>query len=321
VDALDRSTIWPYDEQGEPRAFFYSRYGSPTVAAAEAALGALDGGTALLYPSGSAATSALVLSILGPGDTIALAEGCYFGTSVTFQTLARWGVRYVEFDQTGPPPDGVQLVWVEAPSNPFLTMPDLEAAAAHPAPLVVDSTVATPVHLRPLEHGADFALHSATKYLGGHDDTLLGAVVCRDPAAAEALRTFRTRTGIVAAADPAWQLLRGLKTLELRVRRQGETAAAIAERLAAHPKVVTVRYPGLSGLLSFDVADGDAARRVETSTRLVVNATSLGGVTSVMESRHRWEGDRVPAGLLRLSVGLEDPDALWADLEQALTHA
>ena len=212
----------------------------------------------------------------------------------------------------------MQLVWVEAPSNPFLTMPDLEAAAAHPARLVVDSTVATPVHLRPLEHGADFVLHSATKYLAGHDDVLLGAVVCRDPAAAEALRTFRTRTGIVAAPDPAWLLLRGLKTLELRVRRQSESAADLAGRLAAHPQVQAVRYPGLGGLLSFDVADGEAARRVETSTRLIVNATSLGGVTSVMESRHRWEGDRVPTGLLRLSVGLEDPEALWADLAQAL---
>jgi len=197
-------------------------------------------------------------------------------------------------------------------------MPDLEAAAAHPAPVVVDSTVATPVHLRPLEHGADFVLHSATKYLAGHDDVLLGAVVCRDPAAAETLRTFRTRTGIVAAPDPAWLLLRGLKTLELRVRRQSESAAHLAGRLAAHPQVLAVRYPGLGGLLSFDVADGEAARRVETSTRLIVNATSLGGVTSVMESRHRWEGDRVPTGLLRLSVGLEDPEALWADLAQAL---
>jgi cystathionine gamma-synthase len=318
MDALDRSTIWPYDERGEPREFYYSRYGNPTVAAAEARLGELEGGSALLYPSGSGATTSLVLSVLKPGDTIALAAGCYFGTGVTFQALERWGLRYVEFDQTGPPPEGVQLVWVEAPSNPFLTMPDLEAAAAYPAPLVVDSTVATPVHLRPLDHGADFVLHSATKYLAGHDDVLLGAIVCRDPVAADALRTFRTRTGIVAAPDPAWLLLRGLKTLELRVRRQSESAADLAARLAAHPKVQAVRHPGLGGLLSFDVADGEAARRVETSTRLIVNATSLGGVTSVMESRHRWEGDRVPAGLLRLSVGLEDPDALWADLAQAL---
>jgi cystathionine gamma-synthase len=321
MEPVDRSTIWPYDERGEPGQFYYSRYGSPTVAEAEARLGELDGGEALLFPSGSGATTALALSLLKPGATIALAEGCYFGTGVTFQALAKWGLRYVEFDQTGAPPDGVQLVWLEAPSNPFLTMPDLEAAAAHAAPVVVDSTAATPVHLRPLEHGADFVLHSATKYLAGHDDALLGAVVCRDPAAAGELRTFRTRTGIVAAADPAWLLLRGLKTLEVRVRRQTETATALAERLRAHPKVQIVRYAGIGGLLSFDVADGDAARRVETSTGLIVNATSLGGVTSVMESRHRWEGDRVPTGLLRLSAGLEDADALWNDLEAALKKA
>ena len=318
---LDRSTIWPFDEHGQPGEFYYSRYASPTVAEAEARVGELDGGAALLFPSGAGATTALVLSLLTSGDTIALAEGCYYGTSVTFGALEKWGLRLVEFDQTGPPPKNVQLVWLEAPSNPFLTMPDLEAAVAYPAPVVVDATVATPVHLRPLEHGADFVLHSATKYLAGHDDVLLGAVVSRDDAAADALRVFRGRTGIVAAADPAWLLLRGLKTLELRVRRQGESAGLLAERLRGHPAVEVVRYPGFSGLLSFDVADGDAARRVETGTRLIVNATSLGGVTSVLESRTRWEGDRVPAGLIRLSVGLEDPDALWADLESALACA
>jgi cystathionine gamma-synthase len=315
---LDRATIWPYDEDGEPGEFYYQRYGSPTVADAERAVGELDGGHALLYPSGSAATTALVLGLLKPGDTIALAAGCYFGTSVTFGALAPWGLRYVEFDQTQPPPDDVQLVWLEAPSNPYLTMPDLEAAAAYPAPVVVDSTVATPVHLRPLEHGADFALHSATKYLAGHDDVLLGAVVCRDGTDAERLRRFRTVTGIVAAPDPAWLLMRGLKTLELRVARQTASAALLAERLREHPRVETVRWPGLGGLVSFDVADAETARRVETSTRTIVNATSLGGVTSVMESRARWEGDRVPPGLLRLSVGLEDPETLWSDLRHAL---
>ena len=318
MEPLDRSTLWPYDERGERGDFYYQRYGNPTVAAAESALGELDGGTALLFPSGAGATTALVLSLLEPGDTIALAGGGYYGTGVTFAALAAWGLRVVEFDQTGLPPEDVQLVWLEAPSNPYLTMPDLEAAVAHPAPVVVDSTVATPVHLRPLEHGADFVLHSATKCLAGHDDTLLGAVVCRDDAAAEELRTFRGRTGIVAAPDPAWLLLRGLKTLELRVRRQTETAAYLGARLRAHPAVETVRYPGLGGLLSFDVADGEAARKVETSTRVIVNATSLGGVTSLIESRRRWEGDRVPPGLLRLSAGLEDPETLWADLEQAL---
>jgi cystathionine gamma-synthase len=315
--SIDRSTIWPY-EDGEPGTYYYSRYANPTVVEAEEALGALDGGHALLYPSGSGATTALVLGLLHPGDTIALAEGCYFGTGVNFKTLERWGLRTVEFDQTTAPPKDVQLVWLEAPSNPFLTMPDLEAAAAHPAPVVVDSTAATPVHLRPLEHGADFVLHSATKYLAGHHDALLGAVVCKDEAAAAALRAFRTVTGIVAAPDPAWLLLRGLKTLEVRVERQTASAAILVERLRSHAAVETVRWPGFGGLLSFDVADGGAARRVETATRVIVNATSLGGVTSVMESRARWEGDRVPAGLLRLSVGLEDPETLWADLASAL---
>ena len=317
-EPLDRSTRWAYDERGEQREFSYQRFGSPTVSAAETALGELDGGTALLFPSGAGATTALVLSLLGPGDTIALAEGCYYGTGLTFATLAPWGVRVVEFDQTGPPPDGVQLVWLETPSNPYLTMPDLEAAASYPARVVVDATVATPVHLRPLEHGADFVLHSATKYLAGHDDVLLGAVVCRDETAAEELHTFRSRTGIVAAPDPAWLLLRGLRTLELRVRRQTETAALLAERLRGHPAVETVRYPGLGGLLSFDVANAETARKVETSTKVIVNATSLGGVTSLIESRRRWEGERVPPGLLRLSVGLEDPEVLWTDLRQAL---
>jgi len=317
MEPLDRSTLWPY-EQGEPGEFSYQRYGNPTVAAAEAALGELDGGTALLFPSGAGATTALVLSLLEPGATIALARGGYYGTGLAFGALAGWGLQVVEFDQTGVAPEGVQLVWLEAPTNPYLTMPDLEAAAAHPAPVVVDATVATPVHLRPLAHGADFVLHSATKYLSGHDDVLLGAVVCGEDAAAEELRTFRGRTGIVAAPDPAWLMLRGLKTLELRVRRQTETAAFLAERLRAHPAVETVRYPGLGGLLTFDVADAETARKVETSTRVIVNATSLGGVTTLIESRSRWEGDRVPPGLLRVSAGLEDPATLWADLEQAL---
>jgi cystathionine gamma-synthase len=316
-EPLDRSTHWPY-ERGEVGAFFYQRYASPTVAAAEAELGALDGGTALLFPSGAGATTALVLTLLQPGDTIALAEGSYYGTGKTFEALGRWGLRVVEFDQTGTPPENADLIWVEAPSNPFLTMPDLEAAAAHPARVVVDATAATPVHLRPLEHGADFVLHSATKYLAGHSDALLGVVVCKNADDAAALLEFRGRTGIVAAPDPAWLLLRGLKTLEVRVQRQTATAQILAKRLADHWAVAKVRYPGFGGLLSFDVDDAEKARSVETSTRVIVNATSLGGVTSLIESRARWEGDRVPPGLLRLSVGLEDPDALWADLENAL---
>jgi cystathionine gamma-synthase len=318
--SVDRSTIWPYDERGEPGAFYYQRYAHPAGVAAEAALGELDGGHALLFPSGTGAATALVLTLLEPGATVALAEGAYFGTGKLFEELARWGLKTVEFDQTGPLPEGVQLLWLEAPSNPFLTMPDLEAAAAHPATVVVDSTAATPIHLRPLEHGADFALHSATKYLGGHSDVLLGAVVCKREEDATRLRDFRTKTGIVAAPDPCWLLLRSLETLRFRVEHQTETARELARRLSSHPAVSIVRYPGFGGLMSFDVAEGTAARRVETATNVIANATSLGGTHSVMETRHRWEGDRVPEGLLRLSVGLEDVDVLWADLESALAQ-
>jgi len=314
---LDRSTTWPY-EDGEPGDFSYARFSSPTVAEAERALGDLDGGQALLFASGAAASTAVVLALLSPGQTVALAEGAYYGTSVLLDELARWGVRHVEFDQTNPPPQDVDLVWIEAPSNPFLTMPDFEAAVAHPAPVVCDSTAATPLHVRPLERGCEIALHSATKGLAGHDDALVGAVVTRDPETVARLREFRTRTGPVAAPDVAWLLLRGLQTLEVRVARQTESAREIAERLRSHLGVETVRYPGFGPLMSFDVADAGAARRVETSTRLIANKTSLGGVTSRIEARSRWEGDRVPPGLLRLSVGLEDREALWADLELAL---
>jgi cystathionine gamma-synthase len=315
--SVDRSTIWPY-RGGEPGAFYYQRYAHPTGVEAERLLGELDGGHALLFASGAGATTALVLAFCKPGDTIALAEGAYFGTGVLFRQLEHWGLNALEFDQTGAPPENVDLIWLEAPSNPFLTMPDLAAAASHPARVVVDATAATPVHLRPLEHGADFVVHSATKYLAGHDDALLGAVVCRRDEDAERLRELRTRSGIVAAPDPCFLLLRGLKTLELRVRRQTETARELARRLAKQPQVQTVRYPGLGGLLSFDVAGGDEARLVETSLRTIANATSLGGVDSVLEARARWEGDRVPPGLLRLSVGVEPVEELWADLEQAL---
>jgi cystathionine gamma-synthase len=315
---IDRSTIWPY-EDGQQGRFYYSRYDHPTGVEAEDALGKLEGGKALLFPSGSGAITALVLAHLEPGQTIALAQGGYFGTGVLLRALEKWGLRCVEFDQTGAPPDGVDLVWLEAPSNPFLTMPDFEAATASGARVVVDATAATPVYLRPLEHGADFVLHSVTKYLGGHSDVLLGAVVCDSDEDFERLHEFRSRSGIVAAPDPCWLLLRSLRTLEIRMERISATARELTERLRGHPKVETVRYPGFSGLMSFDVV-GDATA-VERSTRLITNATSLGGTESVLETRRRWEGERVPEKLIRLSVGLENVDALWADLEQALEKA
>jgi len=329
--SVDRSTIWPFRD-GEPGEFFYARYDHPTGVEAERALGELEGGRVLLFASGAAASTAAALALLGPGRTVALAEGCYYGTPLLLRELESWGLHVVEFDQTSPPPEGADLVWLEAPSNPFLTFPDVEAAVAHPGLVLVDATASTPVLLRPLEHGADVVLHSATKFLGGHSDVLLGALVFRDEELYARVKEVRGRTGGVAAPDAAWLMLRGLKTLRVRVERQSASALELAHRLTEHGGVEGVRYPGLGdelaarymrggfgGLLSFDVRGGEeAARRVETSTRLIRNATSLGGVDSVLESRYRWEGDRVPRNLIRLSVGLEAVEELWADLEQAL---
>ena len=314
---LDRSATWPYEE-GEPGRFSYARADHPTGVACEEALGGLDGGHALLYPSGMGAVTTVVLTMLRSGGTIALAAGAYYGHRVLFDHLAPWGVNVVEFDQTGPPPDEADLILVEAPANPLLTMPDLEAAAAHPAPVICDATVATPLRLRPLEHGCDVTLHSATKILAGHDDVLAGVTVTRDPELRDRLHTTRRLAGIVAPADTAWLVRRGLETLDVRLARQETTAGVLAERLADHPSVDAVRYPGLSFLISFDVRDADAATRVERAVQSIENATSLGGTRTKLEARHRWEGDRIPTGLIRLSVGLEDPEDVWADLAQAL---
>jgi cystathionine gamma-synthase len=318
--SVDRGTAWPYDERGEPGTFIYQRYAHPTGTAAEEDLGALEGGEALLYSSGTAAVTACVFALCRPGSTIALAEGAYFGTGVTFAQFAPWGLNVVEFDQTGAPPDEADVVWLESPSNPLLTLPNWDAMRGHAGVVVCDTTASTPVFLRALDEGADVVLHSATKYLTGHHDALIGATVTRDLQLRERLYSARMRLGLSAAPDAAAMLRRGLDTLEVRVRRQTETATELASRLAGHPKVLRVRYPGLGGLISFDVADG-SERAVETSTTLIANQTSLGGVRSTMESRHRWEGDRIPLGLLRLSVGLEDADALWADLSAALDKA
>jgi cystathionine gamma-synthase len=317
---LDRSATWPY-EDGEPGRFSYARADHPTGVACEERLGALDGGHALLYPSGMGAVTTLVLTMLRPGRTIALAAGAYYGHRVLFDHLAPWGVNVVEYDQTEAPPDDADLILLEAPANPLLTMPDLEAAVDHPAPVVCDATIATPLRLRPLEHGCDVVLHSATKILAGHDDVLAGVTVTRDAELRDALHTTRRLAGIVAPADTAWLVQRGLQTLEVRLERQEATARLLAERLAEHPAVETVRYPGISFLVSFDVADGDAAERVERGIRTIENATSLGGTRTKLEARHRWEGDRLPTGLIRLSAGLEDAEALWHDLERALRDA
>jgi cystathionine gamma-synthase len=239
--------------------------------------------------------------------------------------------------------EGAALAIVETPSNPLLTLTDIALAArdAHAggALLCCDSTFATPLLQRPLELGADLAWQSATKYLGGHSDVLAGVVTTRDGALREQLVSIRRSIGGVLAPDPAWLLLRGLRTLHVRVPRQVASAGELARRLAEHADVVAVHYPGLpdhpdhelalrqmpsgcGGVLAFELADGPTAGRCEDGVRLARCATSLGGFETLIERRARSEPEgRVPEGLLRLSVGLEDVDDLWADLAQAIASA
>ena len=333
LPGLDRATVHAFVD-AEPGPFYYQRAAHPVGVAAELRLSELEGGHALLFPSGMGAVTALVLALLAPGARVAVADGGYYGTiGLLANHLTRWGLEVVAFDQTGPPPES-DLVWLEPCANPMLTFPDLQASIDHAhafgAQVVVDNTVLSPLLLRPIEYGADFVLHSASKILAGHHDALVGVVACTAREDRDRLHAFRTASGIVAAPDPVWLLLRGLASLGVRAPRQSATALELARRLSGHPRVTTVRYPGLSDpiaaryvdafgpLLSFDVADAEAARRVETSLAVIENATSLGGVTSTLESRARWEGERVPPGLLRLSAGLEHVEDLWADLEQAL---
>ena len=264
----------------------------------------------------------MLLALLEPGKRLALASGAYWGTPVLAQIeLARWGLIVEEFDQTGPAPGDADVVWLEAPSNPLLGAGRRGARGGGPpgALVVVDSTAATPLLLRPLEHGADVAVHSATKYLAGHSDVLLGAAVFRTAPPRDRVASSATRTGIVAAPDAAWLLLRGLRTLAVRVERQSASALELARRLEAHPAVERRPLPGPRRAALVRRRRRRAAEQVERGTTLIRNATSLGGV-GACSRRGRWEGDRVPPGLVRLSVGLEDVDDLWQDLDQALKN-
>jgi cystathionine gamma-synthase len=335
--ALDRSTIWPYDK-GEIGDFAYQRYDHPLAVESERVLGDLEGGRALLFSCGMAAITGILLCFCKPGDLIAVPEGAYVSTShLIGDELSRFGLQLEEFDQTGPPPEKAALVWLEPCSNPMLSFPDLDAsiaaAHAHGARVAVDATTLTPVLLRPLEHGADFSVHSATKLLGGHHDLVLGVASCARSEDAARLHQVRRLAGLIGSPDPAWLLLRSLKTLPLRVERTSATALELARRLQEHPAVERVNYPGLGDavaakyvsafgpLLSFIARGGAAAaEKLERSCELIENATSFGGARTTIEARSRWEGERVPAGLLRLSAGLEDPADLWRDLEQALAR-
>lgn len=331
----------------------YGRWENPTWSAFEDALGALEGGRAVAFSCGQAATAA-VLSTLGPRTTVVYPSGSYLGT----RDLLAHGVSRdhlqalaVDVTDTGAVVGALEglarqgaaaCVWLESPTNPTLGVADLpavlEAAGRLGMASVVDNTFATPLVQHPLAWGATFVVHSATKYIGGHSDLLLGAAVTAAPERHAALLAHRTREGSVPGVMEAFLALRGLRTLPVRMERQQQTAAVLAARLEDHPAVHRVRYPGLpshpqhdrarmqmkgfGAIVSFEVDGAGTADRLVAALHLAVPTTSLGGVETTIERRARWPGDAdVAPGLLRLSVGLEHVDDLWQDLAGALDLA
>lgn len=308
----------------------YGRYGNPTWAAFEEALGALEGGRCLSFATGLAAAST-ILDLVAQGQTVVAPRHAYNGTVMQLADLesrGRLAARLVDVTDT----DAVvaacadaSLVWLESPTNPALEIADIPAitAAAHEAGayVVVDNTFATPLLQQPLAMGVDIVVHSATKFLSGHSDVLLGAVVTRDDELFGVLKNRRDLIGAVPGTLEAWLALRGLRTLHLRVERSQSNAQELVRRLRAHPAIGEVRYPGFGGIVSIELAQGALAADLLThKTQLWVHATSLGGVESTFERRRRWktEPTTIPEGLVRLSVGIEDVEDLWNDLEKAL---
>jgi len=315
----------------------YARAGNPTWSALEEALGGLEGGDALVFASGMAAVTA-ALSLAPIGAPVVASRTAYNTTVASLldgDRDGRFAVRWVDLTDTDAVVaalDGAALVWLESPSNPLLEVADLpalaQAARSRGVLTVCDNTFATPLHQRPLELGVDVVVHSVTKYLSGHSDLILGATVTGDDDQGRALRDrlahHRLLGGAIAGPMETWLALRGLRTLHVRLERAGANAAELAARLGRHPGVARVRYPGFGAMVSIEVSGGpERAERVAAATRLWSHSTSLGGVESQIERRrrHALEPETTPEDLLRLSVGIEDVEDLWRDLEQAFETA
>ncbi|MDX5381199.1 MAG: PLP-dependent transferase, partial [Actinomycetes bacterium] len=307
----------------------YARVSNPTWEALEEVLGALEGGRALAYASGMGAIAAVV-GLVPVGGVVVGPRHAYNGTPALLAERVAAGaltVRTVEADDVAAivaAAAGADLLLLETPTNPMMEVTDVPAVLAGLArgegrPVVaVDNTFATPVAQQPLGWGVDVVVHSATKYLAGHSDVLLGAAVVAPGRTdlLERLHTYRTLHGAIPGPMEAWLVLRGVRTLHVRLERASATAAVLAGRLAVHPAVERVRYPGFGAMLAIEVAGGpDAAEAVCAAARVWTHSTSLGGVESQLERRrrHPLEVASVPENLVRLSVGIEDPEDLWAD--------
>jgi cystathionine gamma-synthase len=321
--------------QSTPGAFVedydYSRSANPTRSALERALGELEGGSGSAFSSGMAATHALITVVAEAGGHIVLPSDLYGGTyRLVDKVLARWGLRYTMVDQTDLDAVGAavredtRLIWVETPTNPLLSVVDVEGVVARrgAALVAVDNTFATPANQLPLALGADAVVHSTTKYLGGHSDTVGGAVVVRDEALHERVRFVQNAIGAVPGPMDCFLVHRGLRTLHLRMRAHADNGAAVSEFLRAAEGVHDVTWPGFGGMVSFRHVD---AVRIASSTRIFTLAESLGGVESLIEvpqamTHQSVEGSdaAVPADLVRLSCGIEAAQDLVADLRHAL---
>ncbi len=308
----------------------YGRYGNPTWTALEDVLGALEGGRCLTFASGLAAM-ATVFDLVGSDGKVVVPRHAYTGTIMQLADLESRGrlraelVDVTDTDAVVAACTDAALVWLESPTNPALEVADIATitAAAHEAGayVVVDNTFATPLLQRPLEDGVDLVVHSATKYLAGHSDVQMGAIVTGDDELYAVLKGRRDLTGAVPGPFEAWLTLRGLRTLHLRVERAQANAQELVRRLGEHPALSEVRYPGFGGIVSIVLSQGEmAADLLSRKTRLWVHATSLGGVESTLERRRRWKAEAatIPEGLVRLSVGVEDVEDLWEDLRAAL---
>ena len=310
----------------------YGRYANPSWTAFEETLGALEGGRCLAFASGLA-TVATVLDLVGTGETVIAPRHAYSGTVMQLADLeARGRVRALlvdvaDTDAVVAACSDAALVWLESPTNPAMEIADIAtiATAAHEAGarVVVDNTFATPLLQQPLDLGADIVVHSVTKYLAGHSDLLMGALVTRDDALLGVLKGRRDLTGAIPGAFEAWLALRGMRTLAVRVERAQANAAELSRRLEGRPGVIEVRYPGFGAMISLVLSDADTADRLTHGTSLWVHATSLGGVESTLERRRRWQSEQrtIPEGLVRMSVGIEDVEDLWDDLVAALPTA
>jgi cystathionine gamma-synthase len=332
IPAIHQTSTYAQRSPGEfVEDYDYARSANPTRAALEQALGELEGGFAVAFASGLAAEHALITVVCGAGSHMVLPADLYGGTfRLVDKVMSGWGLEYDLVDQTDL--DGLQasvraetkLIWVESPTNPALDVIDIEGVVARrgDALVAVDNTFATPANQRPLELGADVVVHSTTKYLGGHSDVVGGAVITGRRDLYERLRFVQNAVGAVPGPFDCFLVHRGLRTLHLRMQAHARSAAAVVELLRATPEVQDVRWPGFSGMVSFR---HPRATSVATGTRLFTLAESLGGVESLIEvpqlmTHQSVEGSQaaVPADLVRLSCGVEEPSDLVADLRQAL---